>query len=86
MNPKLFIADSAFLLFFVSEGVETHNSDSSFLESEGSEILEETITLPISVLELSSSSGSSSKSAGNGKGEEQGEALSDSVLRRQTEL
>ena len=32
MNPKLFIADSAFLLFFVSEGVETHNSDSSFLE------------------------------------------------------
>ena len=32
MNPKLFIADSAFLLFFVSEGIETHNSDSSFLE------------------------------------------------------
>ena len=32
MNPKLFIADLAFLLFFVSEGIETHNSDSSFLE------------------------------------------------------
>ena len=32
MNPRLFIADFAFLLFFVSEGVETHNSDSSFLE------------------------------------------------------
>ena len=32
MNPKLFIADFAFLLFFVSEGIETHNSDSSFLE------------------------------------------------------
>ena len=32
MNPKLFIGDFAFLLFFVSEGIETHNSDSSFLE------------------------------------------------------
>tara|TARA_X000001036_G_C20106799_1_gene573531 strand:- start:35 stop:379 length:345 start_codon:yes stop_codon:yes gene_type:complete len=32
LNPKLFIADLAFLLFFVSEGIETHNSDSSFLE------------------------------------------------------
>ena len=32
MNPKLFIGDFAFLLFFVSQGIETHNSDASFLE------------------------------------------------------
>ena len=32
MNPKFFIGDFGFLLFFVSEGIETHNSDSSFLE------------------------------------------------------
>ena len=32
MNPKLFIGDLAFLLFFVSQGMETHNSEASFLE------------------------------------------------------
>ncbi len=32
MNPKLFIGDLAFLLFFVSQGIETHDSEASFLE------------------------------------------------------
>ena len=32
MNPKLFIGDFAFLLFFVSQGIETHNSEASVLE------------------------------------------------------
>ena len=32
MNPKLFIGDFALLLIFISQGTETHNSDSSFLE------------------------------------------------------
>ena len=32
MNPKLFIADFAFLLVFVLQGMETHDSDSTFLE------------------------------------------------------
>ncbi len=32
MNPKLFLGDFAFLLFFVSQGIETHNSEASFLE------------------------------------------------------
>ena len=32
MNPKLFIGDFVFLLMFISQGMETHDSDSSFLE------------------------------------------------------
>ena len=32
MNPKLFIGDFVLLLIFISQGTETHNSDSSFLE------------------------------------------------------
>ncbi len=32
MNPKLFLGDFAFLLFFVSQGIETHNSEAGFLE------------------------------------------------------
>jgi len=32
VNPKLFIGDLAFLLFFVSQGIETHSSEASFLE------------------------------------------------------
>tara|TARA_B100001559_G_C15945114_1_gene369424 strand:+ start:143 stop:490 length:348 start_codon:yes stop_codon:yes gene_type:complete len=32
VNPKLFIGDLAFLLFFVSQGIETHDSEASFLE------------------------------------------------------
>ena len=32
VNPKLFIADFAFLLVFVLQGMETHDSGSSFLE------------------------------------------------------
>ncbi|RZD36939.1 MAG: hypothetical protein CXT75_05670 [Methanobacteriota archaeon] len=32
MNPKLFIGDFVLLLVFISQGTETHNSDSSFLE------------------------------------------------------
>ena len=32
MNPKLFIADFAFLLVFVLQGMETHDSESSFVD------------------------------------------------------
>ena len=32
VNPKLFIGDFALLLVFISQGMETHNSGSSFLE------------------------------------------------------
>ena len=32
MNPKLFVGDFILLLVFISQGMETHNSDSSFLE------------------------------------------------------
>ena len=32
MNPKLFVGDFVLLLVFISQGMETHNSDSSFLE------------------------------------------------------
>ena len=32
VNPKLFIGDFLLLLVFISQGIETHNSDSSFLE------------------------------------------------------
>ena len=32
MNPKLFIADFVFLLMFISQGMETHDSEASFLE------------------------------------------------------
>ena len=32
MNPKLFVGDFILLLIFISQGMETHNSDSSFLE------------------------------------------------------
>ena len=32
MNPKLFIGDFALLLVFISQGMDTHNSSSSFLE------------------------------------------------------
>ena len=32
MNPKLFIGDFVLLLVFISQGMETHNSGSSFLE------------------------------------------------------
>jgi len=30
MNPKLFIGDFIFLLFFISQGIDTHHSDSNF--------------------------------------------------------
>ena len=32
MNPKFFIADFAFLLVFVLQGMETHDSESSFVD------------------------------------------------------
>ena len=32
MNPKFFIADIIFLIAFILQGMETHDSDSSFLE------------------------------------------------------
>ena len=32
VNPKLFIGDFVLLLVFISQGMETHNSGSSFLE------------------------------------------------------
>ena len=32
MNPKLFVGDFILLLIFINQGMETHNSDSSFLE------------------------------------------------------
>ena len=32
MNAKFFIGDFVFLMFFVSQGIETHNSEASFLE------------------------------------------------------
>ena len=32
MNPKFFIADIIFLIAFIMQGMETHDSDSSFLE------------------------------------------------------
>ena len=32
MNPKFFIADVIFLIAFILQGMETHDSDSSFVE------------------------------------------------------
>ena len=32
MNPKLFIGDFVFLLLFISQGIESHDSESSFFE------------------------------------------------------
>ena len=32
MNPKFFIADTIFLIAFILQGMETHDSDSSFIE------------------------------------------------------
>ena len=32
MNPKFFIADIIFLIAFILQGMETHDSDSSFVE------------------------------------------------------
>jgi len=32
MNPKLFIADLVFLIAFILQGMETHDSESSFVE------------------------------------------------------
>ena len=32
MNPKLFIADVVFLVAFILQGMETHDSDSTFIE------------------------------------------------------
>ena len=32
MNPKFFIADIIFLIAFIMQGMETHDSDSSFLD------------------------------------------------------
>ena len=32
MNPKFFIADIIFLIAFILQGMETHDSDSSFIE------------------------------------------------------
>ena len=32
MNPKFFIADVIFLIAFILQGMETHDSDSSFIE------------------------------------------------------
>ena len=32
MNPKFFIADVAFLVAFILQGMETHDSDSTFIE------------------------------------------------------
>ena len=32
MNPKFFIADIIFLIAFVLQGMETHDSDSTFVE------------------------------------------------------
>ena len=32
MNPKFFIADAVFLIAFILQGMETHDSDSTFLD------------------------------------------------------
>ena len=32
MNPKFFIADTVFLIAFIVQGMETHDSESSFVE------------------------------------------------------
>ena len=32
MNPKFFMADVVFLIAFILQGMETHDSDSSFIE------------------------------------------------------
>jgi len=32
MNPRFFILDTVFLIAFILQGMETHDSDSSFLE------------------------------------------------------
>ena len=32
MNPKFFIADTVFLIAFILQGIETHDSDSTFIE------------------------------------------------------
>ena len=32
MNPKFFIADVVFLIAFIVQGMETHDSESSFIE------------------------------------------------------
>ena len=32
MNPKFFITDTVFLIAFILQGMETHDSDSSFIE------------------------------------------------------
>ena len=32
MNPKFFIADVVFLIAFILQGIETHDSDSTFIE------------------------------------------------------
>ena len=32
MNPKFFIADIVFLIAFIVQGMETHDSESSFIE------------------------------------------------------
>ncbi len=32
MNPKFFIADFVFLIAFILQGMETHDSDSTFVE------------------------------------------------------
>ena len=32
MNPKFFIADVVFLVAFILQGMETHDSDSTFIE------------------------------------------------------
>tara|TARA_B100001113_G_scaffold80480_1_gene63424 strand:- start:36 stop:377 length:342 start_codon:yes stop_codon:yes gene_type:complete len=32
MNPKFFIADLVFLIAFILQGMETHDSDSTFLD------------------------------------------------------
>ena len=32
MNPKFFITDAVFLIAFILQGIETHDSDSTFIE------------------------------------------------------
>ena len=32
MNPRFFILDTAFLIAFILQGMETHDSDSAFIE------------------------------------------------------
>jgi len=47
LNPKLFIGDFVLLLVFISEGMETHKSESNFLEILVPFLISMLITIPL---------------------------------------